>query len=65
MSTERDELHDYECKDKPHYWILDDKNFGICKKCGARKQFAAYGYNWQRRKVVIGKASQSPADSRQ
>jgi len=22
-----------------HHWILDNQNFGICKKCGAERQF--------------------------
>jgi len=23
-----------------HYWVLDSRDFGICKKCGARHDFA-------------------------
>ena len=23
-----------------HHWFIDEKNFGICKKCGDRKQFS-------------------------
>lgn len=22
-----------------HYWIIDNKNFGICKKCGGERKF--------------------------
>jgi len=23
-----------------HHWLIDEKNFGTCKKCGARKHFS-------------------------
>jgi hypothetical protein len=43
------------CKKEAHYWIIDDKNLGVCKRCGARKQFAVDRWVWQRRKLIITK----------
>jgi len=59
--TERDETsHSDICKQAAHYWILNDKSLGICKRCGAQKQFPVNVFGWQNRKLVIGKASHSP-----
>ena len=60
--TEKDETsHSDACKQEAHYWILDDKSFGVCKKCGAEKQFPAAGvFGWQNRNIVIGKAPHRP-----
>jgi hypothetical protein len=38
-------LRDGECKGKAHYWVLDDNSFGVCKKCGAKRQFDIY-WEW-------------------
>jgi hypothetical protein len=46
----------HECKNEAHYWVLDGKNLGICKRCGATKQFNVERWVWQRRKVVISKS---------
>jgi hypothetical protein len=47
--TGKDETsHSDACKEKAHYWILNDKSFGICKKCGAQKQFPIDVFGWQR-----------------
>jgi len=51
-----------ECKDKAHYWILDDRNLGVCKRCGARRQFLFHGWHWQNRKFIVSKKSHSTAD---
>jgi hypothetical protein len=40
MVKECESPHLEECKNEAHYWIIDDKNLGVCKRCGARKQFA-------------------------
>ena len=37
-----------------HYWILDEKNYGVCKKCGDKKHFPNnYGQilRWKSRKT--------------
>jgi len=52
-------LCDGESKDKAHYWVLDDKHFGVCKKCGAKKQFPVGVFGSQNRNFVIGKKSHS------
>jgi len=59
--TEKDETSDIDaCKQAAHYWILNDKSLGICKRCGAQKQFPVGVSSWQNLKVVIGKAAHRP-----
>jgi hypothetical protein len=59
--TENDETSPSDaCKQEAHYWILNDKSLGICKKCGARKQFCVGVSSWQNRNLVIGKAPHRP-----
>ncbi len=24
-----------------HHWLIDEKNFGVCKKCGVMKRFSS------------------------
>jgi len=55
MSTECEPPYSNGCKKEAHYWIIDDKNLGVCKRCGARKQFAVDRWVWQRRKLIISK----------
>jgi len=55
MTTECEPPYLDECKKEAHYWVLDDKNLGVCKRCGARKQFAVERWVWQRRKLIISK----------
>ena len=57
MAVKRETFHSDECKREAHYWIIDDKNFGVCKKCGAHKQFPIDVFGWQNRNLVIGKAT--------
>ena len=59
--TERDETsHGDICKQAAHYWILNDKSLGICKKCGAQKQFPVAVSSWQNPNLVIGKEGHRP-----
>ncbi len=60
MTKKRDIPHSDTYKEAAHYWILNDKNFGICKNCGAQKQFPVDVFGWQNRKLVIGKALRRP-----
>ena len=60
MAEKGETSHSDACKEVAHYWVLDDRNFGICKKCGAQKQFPIDVFGWQNRKMVIGKASHRP-----
>ena len=39
MGNERDAVHDDDCEECIHHWLIDERNFGVCKKCGAGKQF--------------------------
>ena len=55
MSKEREPSAFNECKGEAHYWILNDKNLGVCKRCGATKQFATERWVWQKRKVITSK----------
>jgi hypothetical protein len=55
MLEEEGKLSSADCTEKAHYWVLNDKNFGVCKKCGAKKQFPINVWGWQTRSIVIGK----------
>jgi len=39
MSYESEAAQDDGLNDCVHYWLIDGKNAGICKKCGASRQF--------------------------
>jgi carbonic anhydrase len=54
MENERGQFND-DGKECIHHWVPNDKNFGICKKCGAKKQFPINVWGWQNRNIVIGK----------
>jgi Zn finger protein HypA/HybF involved in hydrogenase expression len=62
MLEEEGKLSSADCTEKDHDWVLNDKSFGVCKKCGAKKQFLFQGREWRKRKVVIGKKSHSQTD---
>ena len=40
MENERVQFKD-DCKECIHHWLIDASNFGVCKKCGASKQFCS------------------------
>ena len=42
MGNGRGTVHDDDCKECIHHWLIDEKNLGVCKKCGASRQF----YGW-------------------
>ena len=56
MNKKRETADSDACKEVAHYWILNDESLGICKKCGAHKQFPVDVFGWQNRNIVIGKA---------
>jgi len=60
MTEKGETSHSDACKEEAHYWILNDKSLGICKRCGAQKQFPVSASSWQNHKLVIGKAPHSP-----
>ena len=39
MENGRETVHNDDCQECIHHWLIDEKNFGVCKKCGASKQF--------------------------
>jgi hypothetical protein len=38
METKREHFNG-DGKECIHHWLIDASNFGVCKKCGASKQF--------------------------
>lgn len=56
MAADHRPISLHGCKNEAHYWVLDVKNLGVCKKCGATKQFNAEMWVWQRRKVITSKS---------
>jgi len=34
--------HDDDCKECIHHWLIDARNFGVCRKCGDSKQFCSW-----------------------
>jgi len=38
MKNERVQFND-DGKECIHHWLIDERNFGVCKKCGVSKQF--------------------------
>ena len=39
MGSEYETVHDDDCKECIHHWLIDERNLGVCRKCGASKQF--------------------------
>lgn len=56
MDTKGETLHQDECSGNAHHWIINDRSLGVCKKCGAKKQFPTYVESWHGQKVVAGKS---------
>jgi len=56
MDTKGETLHQDECSRNAHHWIIDCKNLGVCKKCGAKKQFPAYVELWHGQNMVAGRS---------
>jgi len=48
-----------KCIAKAHYWVIDAKNLGVCKKCGAKKQFSFDVNSWPRPRLVISNRERS------
>ncbi|UCG83009.1 MAG: hypothetical protein JSW38_12690 [Dehalococcoidia bacterium] len=40
MSSKSDKVQDDDSNECVHHWFIDERNYGICKKCGADKQFS-------------------------
>jgi hypothetical protein len=58
MENERGMVHDDGRDGCIHHWLIDEKNFGVCKKCGASKQFLTGSwYDASIRKTAYNKSS--------
>jgi hypothetical protein len=42
MENECEMFHDDNYKQCIHHWLIDQRNFGVCKKCGESKQFCCW-----------------------
>jgi hypothetical protein len=42
MGNEYATVHDEDCKECIHHWLIDAVNLGVCKKCGESKQFCSW-----------------------
>ena len=40
MENKSDKAHNDDCQDCIHHWLIDERNLGVCKKCGAIRQFS-------------------------
>jgi hypothetical protein len=40
MANESEPAGAEECTQCIHHWLIDEKNLGVCKKCGESKQFS-------------------------
>ncbi len=47
MGNKQECSEDGRQRNKAHHWLIDGANFGVCKKCGATKQFETKQWNWQ------------------
>ena len=51
MENEQGQFND-DGRECIHHWLLDERNFGICKKCAASKQFCSSWGTIQRARYV-------------
>jgi len=40
MKNESETVRDENCPQCVHHWLIDERNLGICKKCGESRQFS-------------------------
>lgn len=59
MKNEREAVHDGDCKGCIHHWLIDERNYGVCRKCGESKQFprswsaASIQHAWRNRSSKV------------
>jgi hypothetical protein len=56
MGNELETVHEEVIEECIHYWLIDGKNFGVCKKCGEAKQFCS---SWNATSVQKGWSNRS------
>lgn len=42
MGNEHKTVYDDDFSKCIHHWLIDARNFGVCKKCGDSKQFCCW-----------------------
>jgi hypothetical protein len=40
VGNEYETVHDDDCRECIHHWLINSVNLGVCKKCGESKQFS-------------------------
>ncbi len=54
MGNECEPVHDDDCKQCIHHWLIDQRNLGVCRKCGASKQFSgSWSAGWGNRSSKV------------
>ena len=41
MENDHVKAQDSDCELCIHHWLINERNFGVCKKCGETKQFSS------------------------
>ncbi len=58
MENEQGTAKDAEHESCIHHWLINEKNFGVCKKCGESKQFfSGSWYDASIRKTAYSRSS--------
>lgn len=58
MENEHRTAKDSEPEACIHHWLINEKNFGVCKKCGESKQFhSGSWYDASIRKTAYSKSN--------
>jgi hypothetical protein len=61
MESEHVTQHDVHSEICIHHWLINEKNFGVCKKCGESKQFSSSSwYDASMKKTSHTKSSKVP-----
>ncbi len=48
MDDDKGTVYDDQREACVHHWLIDEKNLGVCKKCGVSKQFSSSWGNVQK-----------------
>ena len=61
MENEHMTAHDSDGEVCIHHWLINERNFGVCKKCGESKQFSSGSwYDASLKKTPHTKSSKVP-----
>ena len=56
MGNEYETVHDDDCIQCIHHWLIDAVNLGVCKKCGESKQFCCW---WEAASYQMARGNRS------